>query len=122
VVAIYRLNKKVTLSANWVFNTGDAATFPSGSYEVNGLIVPYYTERNGYRFPDYHRMDIGLTWYRKKKDKFESSWNFSIYNLYNRENAYTITFRQNEDDPRKTEAVQTTLFKFVPSITYNFKF
>lgn len=122
VVAIYRLNKKVTLSANWVFNTGDAATFPSGSYEVNGLLVPYYTERNGYRFPNYHRMDVGLTWYRKKKKRFESSWNFSIYNVYNRENAYTITFRQNEDDPTKTEAVQTTLFRIVPSITYNFKF
>ena len=72
--------------------------------------------------PAYHRMDIGLTWLRKNTEKFESSWNFSVYNLYGRENAYSISFRQNEDDPNKTEAVQTSLFRWVPSITYNFKF
>jgi hypothetical protein len=72
--------------------------------------------------PNYHRLDLALTWQRKNTDKFESSWNFSIYNVYARENAYTITFRQNVEDPNKTEAVQTTLFKLVPAITYNFKF
>ena len=72
--------------------------------------------------PDYHRLDLGLTWYTKKTDKFESSWNFSLYNAYGRENAYTISFQPNEDDPTITEAVQLSLFKWVPSITYNFKF
>jgi hypothetical protein len=72
--------------------------------------------------PAYHRLDFGATWYRKKTAKFESSWNFSLYNVYGRENAYTITFREGKDDPTKTEAVQTTLFRWVPSVTYNFKF
>ena len=72
--------------------------------------------------PNYHRLDIGVTWLRKNTKKFESSWNFSVYNAYARENAYSITFRENKDDPSKTEAVQTTLFKIVPAITYNFKF
>ena len=72
--------------------------------------------------PNYHRLDLGVTWLRKNTKKFESSWNFSIYNAYARENAYSITFRENKDDPSKTEAVQTTLFKIVPAITYNFKF
>jgi hypothetical protein len=72
--------------------------------------------------PAYHRMDIGVTWYRKNTEKFESSWNFSLYNVYGRENAYSIAFRQNEDNPEITEAVQTSLFRWVPSITYNFKF
>jgi hypothetical protein len=72
--------------------------------------------------PNYHRLDFGLTWYRKNTEKFESSWTVSIYNVYGRENAYSIDFRTNADDPNKTEAVQTTLFKLVPAVTYNFKF
>lgn len=122
IVGIYEISKKWTISATWVYYTGNAITFPSGKYEVAGQIVNYYTERNGYRMPDYHRLDIGVTWQKKKTEKFESSWNFSLYNAYGRENAYTITFQEDPNDPTKTQAVQTTLFRWVPSITYNFKF
>ena len=122
IVLIYDLTKKWTVSATWVYYTGNAVTFPSGKYEVAGQVVNYYTERNGYRMPAYHRLDIGATWQRKKTEKFESSWNFSVYNAYGQENAYTITFQQDPNDPTKTQAVQTTLFRWVPSITYNFKF
>jgi hypothetical protein len=87
--------------------------------------------------PDYHRLDIGVTYklkdYKYKinklsgakervKRKIYSSWNFSVYNAYGRENAYSISFQQNENDPTKMEAVQIALFKFVPSITWNFNF
>jgi len=119
---MYKLNEKLTLSGNFVYYTGDATTFPSGKYAVNGTLVPLYTERNGYRMPDYHRLDLGLTWYTKKTDKFESNWNFSLYNAYGRENAYTVSFQQNEENPQQAEAVQLSLFKWVPSVTYNFKF
>jgi hypothetical protein len=122
IVAQYQLNKKITLSATWVYNTGNAVTFPNGKYTIDGRTVGYYTERNGYRMPDYHRLDIGLNWIRKKTARFESSWNFSIYNVYARENAYYITFKQKDDDSSQTEAVQVSLFKFIPSITYKFKF
>lgn len=122
VVAIYQLHKKLTLSATFVYNTGNAVTFPSGKYSINGQTFFYYTERNGYRMPAYHRADIGVTWQRKKTEKFESSWSFFIYNLYSRENAFSIEFKDDPADPSKTQAVQTTLFKIVPSITYNFKF
>lgn len=122
IVAIYEIAKKWTLSATWVYYTGNAVTFPSGKYEVAGQVVNYYTERNGYRMPAYHRMDIGATWQRKKTEKFESSWNFSVYNAYGRENAYTITFEEDPNDPSRTQAVQTTLFRWVPAFTYNFKF
>ncbi len=122
IVGLYELNKKWSLSATFVYNTGNAVTFPSGKYRVDGDVQYVYTERNGYRMPAYHRMDIGATWLRKKTERFESSWNFSIYNLYGRENAYTITFRESESDPNKTEAVRTALFRFVPSFSYNFKF
>ena len=77
-------------------------------------IIPFYTERNGYRMPDYHRLDLGLTWYMKEREKFEHNMNFSIYNAYNRENAYAINFKVNPDNPDQTQAVQTTLFKIIP--------
>lgn len=122
VVGVYKLNDKWTLSANWVYYTGDAVTFPAGKYIVDDKVVFYYTERNGHRMPDYHRLDLGATLQLKKKRKYSSELAFSLYNAYGRENAYTITFRESEDHPEKTEAVQTTLFKYIPSISYNFKF
>lgn len=122
VVGIYDITPKWSISALFVFYTGNAVTFPSGKYQVDGQTYFIYTQRNGYRMPNYHRLDLGVTWLRKNTKKFESSWNFSIYNAYARENAYSITFRENKDDPSKTEAVQTTLFRIVPAITYNFKF
>jgi hypothetical protein len=137
VVAMYKLSKRLDVSAVWVYYTGNAVTFPSGKYAIDGQVINYYTERNGYRMPDYHRLDLSLTLHnkkyktyidiatgeeKKKKRKFESSWNLSFYNAYMRENAYSISFRPNEDDPKKTEAVQLSLFKIIPSISYNFKF
>ena len=121
IVLMYKVSKSIALSSTWIYYTGDAVTFPSGKYEINGSFVPVYSERNGHRMPDYHRLDFGLTWYMKDKKKFEHNLNFSIYNLYARENAFTITFQEDPNDASKTQAVQTTLFKIIPSITYNFK-
>ena len=122
VVLMYKINPHLTMSATWIYLSGNVVTFPSGRYFIDGNVVPYYTERNGYRMPDYHRLDIGLTWQRKKKNHFESNWNFSVYNLYARDNAYAINFRQDPNDPTKMQAVQLSLFRIVPAITYNFKF
>jgi hypothetical protein len=122
IVGMYEINPHLTLSATWIYYSGNAVTFPSGSYIVDGNIVPYYTERNGYRMPDYHRLDLGLTWQREKRKRNEGSWNFSIYNIYARENAYAINFQPDPDNPAKMQAVQLSLFRIVPSITYNFRF
>ncbi len=122
IVGIYEISKKLTLSSSWVYYTGNAITFPRGKYLLDGKEYFYYSERNADRMPAYHRMDLGLTWTRKKTDRKESSWNFSIYNAYNRANAYSIDFRVDPNNPLQTQAVQTTLFKIIPSISYNFKF
>ncbi len=122
VVAMYQLNKRISFSTNWIYYTGDAVTMPSGSYVVNGNIVPLYTERNGYRMPDYHRLDVGMTFVSKETKKLKSSWNFSFYNVYARENAYSIYFQENPDKPGTMQAVKLYLFSIVPSITWNFKF
>jgi outer membrane receptor protein involved in Fe transport len=118
VVAIYDLNATWNFSAVWVYNTGNAVTFPGGNYWIDNRLVPYYTERNGYRMPAYHRLDLSATW----KLGEHSNLNFSIYNAYNRMNAYAIYFRQDPNDATKTQAVQITLFPFIPSVTYNFNY
>ncbi len=122
LVAIYNMNENWSFSANWVYNTGFAATFPSGKYEIDGQTVNLYTERNGHRMPDYHRLDLGATYYFNRSEENEMSLTFSAYNAYARENAYRITFEENKDDPTKTQAVKLALFSIVPSLTFNFRF
>ena len=115
IVGMHNINSKWKISATWIYHTGNAVTFPSGKYEVDNHVVNLYAERNGYRMPAYHRLDLALTIKGER-----SSWNFSLYNAYGRKNAYSIDFRTNENDPTKTEAVRMSLFSFFPSITYNF--
>jgi len=121
IVGIYDITKKLSVSATFVYYTGSAITLPSGKYYLNNQVQWLYTERNGGRMPDYHRLDFGLTWMRKQTEKYESSWNFSVFNAYARENAFSLSFRENADKTG-TEVVQTSLFKMIPSVTYNFKF
>ncbi|MES1250373.1 MAG: TonB-dependent receptor [Chitinophaga rupis] len=122
IVGMYKLNPKWMLSATWVYNTGNAVSFPSGKYQADGRTVYYYSERNGYRMPAYHRLDLGATVQLKQRKHLSSELAFGVYNAYARNNAFIITFRDNKDDPNKTEAVRTTLFSIVPFISYNFKF
>ncbi len=124
VVGTYEFSPRVTLSGTWVYLTGNAVTFPEGKYVFNGNPVAVYSERNGYRLPDYHRMDVSLTLQGRRNDerKFKREWNFSIYNLYWRKNAFFIDFRQSEDDPSITEVKKVYLFGLIPSITYNLSF
>jgi CarboxypepD_reg-like domain/TonB-dependent Receptor Plug Domain len=122
LVGIYDLSKSWNVAATWVYRTGNAVTFPTGKYLIDGQTQYYYTERNGYRMPAYHRLDLSATYTRKKSERFESSWNFACYNAYGRENAFSIDFQEDPKDPTKTQAVKTALFRWVPSITYNFKF
>lgn len=123
VVAMYDVNKRLQISATWVFSTGDAITFPSGSYEIEEFTVNYYTERNGYRMPNYHRADLGITYKVNKSERYSSNLNLSIYNIYNRKNPYMIYFEpKDEKNPKELQAVKVTLFPALPSITWNFSF
>lgn len=122
ITAIYKLGKWWTFSANWIYYTGDAVTFPSGKYSVDGNTLNLYTEKNGYRFPDYHRLDIGATLLLSKSKTSEMSLTFSLYNAYGRKNAYMITFQESDSNPEYTEALRIALFSYIPSITFNFSF
>jgi hypothetical protein len=122
IVALYQLNKRWNLSANFVYWTGNAVTYPSGKYNVDGTVLFYYDGRNRDRLPQYHRLDFGATYQTRARKRWQGEWAFSLYNVYGRENAYSITFEEDPDDKSRTRAVQTALFRWVPSVSYNFKF
>ena len=124
LVGSYELSPRLNISATWVYATGAPVTFPSGKYTYENIAVPIYTERNGYRMPDYHRMDLSITLKSKEKPnkRFNSDLNLSIYNVYNRHNAWMIYFGEDENDPNITVAEKVYVFPIIPSITWNFYF
>ncbi len=122
LVGIYKAGERWTFSSTFVFNTGNAVTFPSGKYVINNRTIFSYPARNSDRLPEYHRLDLSATLEGKPNKKLKSSWSFGIYNLYNRQNAYTIDFREDPYNSARTQAVKTTLFGIIPSVTWNFKF
>ena len=85
VVGIYTINSKWSVSGVFVYNTGDAVTFPTGKYAYQGQTLYQYASRNANRMPDNHRLDISVTYDKKRKKKIQESWNFSLYNVYGRE-------------------------------------
>lgn len=121
-VLIYQIIPRLSISATFVYATGNAVTFPSGKYLLNNTLVPLYSERNAYRMPAYHRLDFGLNYDLKTRKNFEHSLTFSVYNVYYRKNAYIISFGTSDNDPSKPAITKTYLFPVVPSLTYNFKF
>ena len=120
IVGAYKLSDRWTLNAAWVFNSGQAFTAPSSKYQIIDNWIYYYAERNGYRAPDYHRLDVSASWTKQGKH-VTRQWVFGIYNLYNRYNPYLINFEDSENGAR-TRAVQYSLFGIVPSVSFNFKF
>jgi hypothetical protein len=123
----YDLSELWSFSANFVYLSGVPGTFPNSKIQVQGYNIPYNTDniRNNYRITPYHRLDIGIT----RNSKFNASSRFkqfvtlSVYNVYNRRNAFSIYFRTKEGEPNQTEAVRFSMVgTFVPAITYNFNF
>jgi hypothetical protein len=118
------------LSANFILQSGRPITYPESKYTYLGLSIPEYNERNANRLPAYHRLDFSATYVRKNTKKWRSQWVFGLYNVYNRQNAASITFREETIElPNNFEVVngvskayKLTFFGIVPSITYEFKF
>ena len=119
----YDLNKKWTLSSNFIFQTGQPTTYPNGQYEYNGINIPNYEARNSSRLPTYHRLDVSATFVPKpnSKKRWKGEWVFGIYNIYNHKNAASISFRENQDSGNN-EALRLAIFGAIPSVSYNFKF
>ena len=134
LVASYKINKHWEGSAVFVYGTGNAITMPTGRYTYNMgfnridghyifTTVDQYSKINDYRMPAYHRMDIAFV-YTHRPDKIKglrSSWNFSIYNIYNRANPYFI-YLDIERVEKQIKGKKVYLFPVLPSVTWNFKF
>ena len=121
VVGMYKLSNKWEVAATWHYNTGQALTAPSGKYDMSGSTFYYYHERNGYRAPACHRLDISAT-YTKKHGRSTHIWSFGIYNAYNHYNPYVIQFLNDDDKPSGTKVEQTSLFGIIPSVSFTIKY
>lgn len=119
----YSYTDKWSFGANFALQTGQPATFPNGSYQYQGLTVASYGARNADRLPTYHHLDLSATYVPKptKKKGWQSEWVFSIYNVYNRKNAASISFKQ-DSQSGNNEALRLSIFGIVPGVSYNFKF
>jgi hypothetical protein len=126
VVGTYDLNSKWKLGGVFIYATGNATSLPERFYVIDGVLTQEYSAINKYRLPSYHRLDLSATYTPQKKNKkFQSSWVFSVYNLYNRKNPYFIYFDQSGSPYNGTLAIQAkqvSLFPVLPSVTWNFKF
>jgi hypothetical protein len=146
VVATFKLVEEtterngVTLAGTWVYGTGNAITLPIGEYEAPvdnpgraqgqggvfaGDLVSQYTGRNAFRMGAYHRMDLGLQVHKKLK-RYTRTWEFSVYNLYNRANPYFYFIGTEEgyfaSPGQKRILKQVSLFPILPSVSWNIKF
>ena len=123
VVANYDINPRLSVAANWIYNTGQPVTFPYGQYTIGGVTYAVYNgSRNESRYPAYHRMDVSLTWQLpdRRWKRWDSELNVSVYNVYAHHNTWAVTFAQDGEGGVKTERMY--LFSAVPSISYQFKF
>jgi hypothetical protein len=122
---MYTLNDKWQFSSNFTYGSGTPSTFPDARLDIQGMPIPYNTtnKRNDFRLPAYHRLDVSATMKGRQGKKMKQEWVFGIYNLYARQNAYSIYFQANKDEPEKKEAVRLSIIgSFIPSVTWNFKF
>lgn len=123
-VLTWDISKQVSTSATWLFYSGAATTFPVARFRFGSTYVPIYSSRNEDNMPDYHRADISLTLRTKKRvegKRWSGEWNFSIYNLYARHNAWTVSYGYNMSKDQM-DARKIYLFSIVPSVSYNIKF
>jgi hypothetical protein len=140
VVGIYELSNRITLSATWVYGTGNALTLPVSKFSTfsndyrfgfwgypsgSGNVITEYDKKNSFRAEPYHRMDVAIQFHKKKK-RHERTWEFGLYNAYNRRNPffYNIDNKEDKNNPGQRINVLTrySLFPVMPSFSYNFKF
>jgi len=121
IVAMYDLTDRWSLSASFLFASGQALSVPDAKYQLSGATIYYYSQRNSYRTPATHRLDISAN-YRHAGKKFTYEWNIGIYNLYNHYNPYMIYFENYPENPSGTRAVQYSMYGIVPSVSYTLKF
>ena len=118
----YLYSRRLSFSANYVYNTGRPITYPVASYSVGNFMLIHYSDRNRYRLPDYSRLDLSLRYNGNLRSKriAHPSWTFSVYNILGRENVYSVYFRK---EGNVVNGYKLSVFaKAIPSVTYSFDF
>ena len=129
MVATYNISRRWRFTGNFVYVSGRPVTLPELQYSYAGESLIYYSERNKYRMPSYHRLDVSITLDEnlRKKRMWKGSWTLSVYNLYGRNNPYSVYYRKTMPTIDNGYRLYS-LFKLsvigvpIPSLTYNFKF
>lgn len=121
ITAIYALNNSWNLSASWVYSSGTPLTVPDVKYQLDGYTCYYSAQRNSYRTPATHHLDVSAN-YKKVKGALTHELSFGFYNLYNHYNPYIIYFEDDKSKPSGTHAVQQSLYGLIPSVSYTLKF
>ncbi len=125
VVANYEIAPRLELGGAFVFGSGRHFTPAESFVFIENKLNILYAGRNTSNLPDYHRLDLSLTYTPKQKkeyQKFKSTWNLSIYNVYNRKNPFFIFYDSDVDNGATSlQAFQVTIFPIIPSISWNFK-
>ena len=121
IVGMYQLSPCWDVAATWHYNTGQALSAPSAKYDMFGNTFYSYSERNSYRAPACHRLDLSAN-YTRKHGKATHIWSFGVYNAYNRYNPYVIRFSNDDEKASGTKVEQTSLFGIVPSVSFTLKY
>ena len=121
IVGMYQLSPCWDVAATWHYNTGQALSAPTAKYDMFGNTFYSYSERNSYRAPDCHRLDLSAN-YTRKHGKATHIWSFGVYNAYNRYNPYVIRFSNDDEKASGTKVEQTSLFGIVPSVSFTLKY
>lgn len=126
----YKLTKNIHASATWSYSSGNRITLEQEDYlGPNHEVQAFYNERNNYQLPDYHRLDLGLTIYRPKKNGNTGIWSIGVYNAYSHHNSFYVETRSRQiQDPATKEMKEekylksVSIFPFIPSVSYTYKF
>ncbi len=123
LVGDYKLGKRTKISSIFTYSTGRPATYPAAKFNYQeGTNIAYYDNRNGFRTPDYHRLDLSLTFGWDTKSKWLSGdWVLSLYNVYGRKNTFSVFFDDIPGAPPQAFRLSVLGIPF-PSISYNFEF
>jgi hypothetical protein len=124
VVILYKLSPAWDFGSTFKFTSGGYITVPEGSFQYYGAAFNYYTTRNGYKLPPYHRLDISFTYKNPKKQTrlWKPEWNFGIYNLYDHKNIFSLFIKMADGDMDTSKAYKMYLYGITPYLSYNFRF
>lgn len=120
----YKLNTKWSVTTTFRYSSGGFITVPEGVFNFQGVAFNYYTSRNGYQLPAYHRLDLSFNYKQRQKpdSKIAGEWNFGIYNVYDQKNVFSLFIKQGRGNFDSTKAYKMYLYGIIPFVSYNFKF